>query len=88
MKFEIEFKKIVSEVSKFIDENINEFEFVKDLNDINNYTFDIEGKYIGIEECCNIYFKDIFENEIKNNLDEEVVYKNIMINGVKLVIVS
>ena len=70
------------------DENINEFEFVKDLNDINNYVIDIEGRYIGIEECCNIYFKDIFESEIKNNLDEEVIYKNIMINGVKLVIVN
>jgi hypothetical protein len=88
MTFEIEFKKVVSEVSKFINENVNEFEFVKDLNDVNNYTFDIEGKYIRIEECCIIYFKDIFENEIKNNLDEEVICKNIIINGVKLVIVS
>lgn len=85
----INLELIKNEVEKFINENVNEFEFIVDINDFSRWELNIDGWGVGISECVNVYFRDIFDSEIRNNLIEgENIYKYICVNGVKMVIIN
>jgi hypothetical protein len=69
--------KVKELISKFIDDNINEFEFIVDINNEDYWEIDFEDKCITILECCSIYVREIEDNVLEKYLtdDEFVVDK-------------
>jgi len=78
----IELKSIIEEISDFINENTDEFEFVVDINNLDLWEFDFNDLSFNIRECCNIFVRELEDNSIEKEYSESVikkVYKNNLI---------
>jgi len=71
----IELKSIIEEVSKFIDENVNEFEFIVDINNLELLSFDINDLSFNISECCNVFVRKLGDNSIEEEYIDYIVKK-------------
>lgn len=71
----IELKSIIEEVSKFIDENVNEFEFIVDINNLELLSFDINDLSFNISECCNVFVRELEDNNIEEEYIDYIVKK-------------
>jgi hypothetical protein len=79
-------KKIIKEVSLFIDENINEFEFIVDVNNFENIGIDFDNNVININECCNVFIRKEDDDELKK-LYEGFILKKVIVDDFLLYIV-
>jgi hypothetical protein len=79
-------KKIIKEVSLFIDENINEFEFIVDVNNFENIGIDFDNNVININECCNVFIRKEDDDELKK-LYEGFIVKKVIVDDFLLYIV-
>jgi hypothetical protein len=76
-------KRIKELVWKFIDNNIDEFEFIIDLNNIDYWEIDFENKEINITECCIVFIRE-YDDEgldkllVDNNWGEKIKDENII----------
>jgi hypothetical protein len=70
-------EKVIKEVNLFIDKNINEFEFIVDINNFENIEIDFNDNSINIIECCSVFIREKddkkIENEYKDNIMEKVI---------------
>jgi hypothetical protein len=76
-------KRIKELVWKFIDNNIDEFEFIIDLNNIDYWEIDFENKEINITECCIVFIREYDDEEldkllVDNNWGEKIKDENII----------
>ena len=78
----LEFKFIIEELSKFINENISEFEFVVDFNNLEYWEFDFNNLSFNVSECCSIFVRELEDNNIEEKYSNNIikkVYKNNLI---------
>jgi hypothetical protein len=78
----LEFKFIIEELSKFINENISEFEFVVDFNNLEYWEFDFNNLNFNVSECCSIFVRELEDNNIEEKYSNNIikkVYKNNLI---------
>ena len=61
-------EEIIKEISIFVDENINEFEFVVDIENVGYWEIDFNNNSFGIGECCNVFIR----KEDDKNIEEEL----------------
>ena len=71
-------EKIIKEVDLFIDENINEFEFIVDINNFENIEIDFNDNSIGIVECCNVFIRKEDDKEIEKLYEDDIMKKVII----------
>ena len=82
----MKFEKVIKEVSLFIDENINEFEFIVDINNFENIEIDFNDNSINIIECCNVFIRKEDDKEIENEYKDDIM-KKVIVDGFILYIV-
>jgi hypothetical protein len=78
----LEFKFIIEELGKFINENVSEFEFIVDFNNLELWEFDFSDLSFNINECCNIFVRELEDNNIEEKFNDSIikkVYKNNLI---------
>jgi hypothetical protein len=76
-------KRIKELVWRFIDNNIDEFEFIIDLDNIDYWEIDFENKEINITECCIVFIREYDDEEldkllVDNNWGEKIKDENII----------
>lgn len=77
MKKELNLGKVKELVSTFIDDHIDEFEFVIDLDNFDYWDINYDKKEINIIECCTVFVREV-EDEILNGYldgDEYIIDK-------------
>jgi len=79
-------KEIIKEVSVFIDENINEFEFIVDFDNSEYYEIDFEDNSFNINECCSVFIRKEDDRNIEEKYKNDVM-KKVIKNDVILYIV-
>jgi hypothetical protein len=76
-------KEIIKEVEIFIDENINEFEFIVDINDSELYEIDFNDNSFNMSECCSVFIREKedknIEKEYKDNIMKKVIKDNFIL---------
>jgi hypothetical protein len=76
-------KEIIEEVEIFINENINEFEFIVDIYDIDYYEMDFNDNSFNIIECCSVFIRENedknIEKEYKDNIMKKVIKNNYIL---------
>jgi hypothetical protein len=76
-------KEIIEEVEIFINENINEFEFIVDIYDIDYYEMDFNDNSFNINECCSVFIRENedknIEKEYKDNIMKKVIKNNYIL---------
>ena len=78
---------VLNEVEIYINENINEFEFIVDLNDINNWFFNENLLYISIDECCDIFIRDKDDLIIEKIYNDDYFLKKVKLDDCFLYII-
>ena len=76
-------KRIKELVWRFIDNNIDEFEFIIDLDNIDYWEIDFKNKEINITECCIVFIREYDDEEldkllVDNNWGEKIKDENII----------
>ena len=69
--------EIIKEVSIFVDENINEFEFVVDIKNVEYYEIDFNDNSFSIDECCNVFIRKEDDKNIEEKYKDNVMKKVI-----------
>jgi len=76
-------KEIINEVEIFINENLNEFEFIVDINDSEYYEIDFNNNSFNIIECCSVFIREEddenIEKEYKDNIIKKVIKNNFIL---------
>jgi hypothetical protein len=72
----VNLNEVLAEVELFIDENINEFEFIVDINNLENIEIDFSDNSINIMECCSVFVRGEEDKVI------EEIYKGCVIKKV------
>jgi hypothetical protein len=72
----VNLNEVLAEVELFIDENIDEFEFIVDMNDLHNIEIDFSDNSINITECCSVFVRGEEDKVI------EEIYKGCVIKKV------
>ena len=57
-------KEIIEEVEIFIDENIEEFEFIVDIYDNELYEINFFDNSLEIDECCTVFIREEDDKKI------------------------
>jgi hypothetical protein len=70
-------KEIIKEVSIFVDENINEFEFVVDIENVGFWEIDFNDNIFSIDECCNVFIRKEDDKNIEEKYKDNVMKKVI-----------
>lgn len=80
-------KEIIKEVSLFIDENINGFEFVVDINNFENIEIDFSDNSINIIECCSVFIRKEDDKKIEKEYKNDNIMKKVIVDNFILYIV-
>jgi hypothetical protein len=76
-------KEIINEVDIFINENLDEFEFIVDINDSEYYEIDFNNNSFNIIECCSVFIREEddenIEKEYKDNIIKKVIKNNFIL---------
>jgi hypothetical protein len=76
-------KEIINEVEIFINKNLNEFEFIVDINDSEYYEIDFNNNSFNIIECCSVFIREEddknIEKEYKDNIIKKVIKNNFIL---------
>jgi len=72
----VNLNEVLAEVELFIDENIDEFEFIVDMNDLHNIEIDFSDNSINITECCSVFVRGEEDKVI------EEIYKGCVIKKI------
>ena len=79
----VNLKNVIEEVNLFIDENIDEFEFIVDINDFENIEIDFSDNSINVIECCSVFVRDeedrVIEELYKDNVMKKVIKDNYIL---------
>jgi hypothetical protein len=82
MKKVLNLGKVKELVSTFIDDHIDEFEFVIDLNNFDYWDINYDEKEINITECCTVFVREVEDETLNGYLnDDEFVIDKIRSNG-------
>jgi hypothetical protein len=73
----VNLKNVIEEVNLFIDENIDEFEFIVDINDFENIEIDFSDNSINIIECCSVFVREE-EDKVIEELYKDGVIKKVI----------
>jgi len=73
----VNLKNVIEEVNLFIDENIDEFEFIVDINDFENIEIDFSDNSINIIECCSVFVREE-EDKVIEELYKGCVIKKVI----------
>ena len=75
--------EVIKEVNLFINENIDEFEFIVDINNFENIEIDYNDDSINIMECCSVFVRekrsDVIEELYKNDIMKMVIKDNYIL---------
>jgi hypothetical protein len=70
--------KVKELLIKFIDSNIDEFEFIVDINNEDYWEINFEDRCINLIECCSIYIREIEDDILEKYLnDDEFVMEKV-----------
>jgi hypothetical protein len=73
----VNLNEVLAEVELFIDENIDEFEFIVDMNDLHNIEIDFSDNSINITECCSVFVREE-EDKVIEELYKDGVIKKVI----------
>ena len=75
--------EVIKEVNLFINENIDEFEFIVDINNFENIEIDYNDDSINIMECCSVFVRekrsDVIDELYKNDIMKMVIKDNYIL---------
>jgi len=76
----VNLKDVKDLVNKFINSNIDEYEFVIDNNNLDYWEINYDKKEINISECCSVYIREIEDKELESyfNDDEFIINKYVL----------
>ena len=72
---------VLEEVELFIEENRDEFEFIVDLDDIDNWSFSEEDGCVSIDECCNVFVRLGDDLKIEEGYSDDDSFLKKVCNG-------
>jgi len=72
---------VLEEVKIFIEENEDEFEFIVDLDDMDNWSFSEEDGCVSIDECCNVFIRLGDDLKIEEGYSEDDTFLKKVENG-------
>ena len=78
--------EVIKEVNLFIDENIDEFEFIVDINNFENIEIDFKDNSINILECCSVFVREEKSDDIEELYKDNVIKMIIKDNYVLYII--
>jgi hypothetical protein len=74
---------VLAEIELFIDENIDKFEFVVDMNDLHNVEIDFSDNSINVTECCSVFVREkedkVIEKFYQDNTMKKVIKDNYIL---------
>jgi hypothetical protein len=79
-------KEIIEEVEIFIDENIEEFEFIVDIYDNELYEINFFDNSLEIDECCTVFIREEDDKKIEKEYKDDVIKKVIKNNSVLYIV--
>jgi hypothetical protein len=71
-------KELIDEISIFIDENKDAFEFIVDIYDIENWEIDFNDDSFNIWECCSVFVRVGEDEGLENGFE---ICKKVKKNG-------
>ena len=79
-------KEIIEEVEIFIDENIEEFEFIVDIYDNELYEINFFDNSLEIDECCTVFIREEDDKKIEKEYKDNIIKKVIKNNSVLYIV--
>ena len=79
-------KEIIEEVEIFIDENIDEFEFIVDIYDNELYEINVFDNSLEIDECCTVFIREEDDKKIEKEYKDDIIKKVIKNNSVLYIV--
>jgi hypothetical protein len=79
-------KEIIEEVEIFIDENIEEFEFIVDIYDNERYEINFFDNSLEIDECCTVFIREEDDKKIEKEYKDDIIKKVIKNNSVLYIV--
>jgi hypothetical protein len=79
-------KEIIEEVEIFIDENIEEFEFIVDIYDNELYEINFFDNSLEIDECCTVFIREEDDKKIEKEYKDDIIKKVIKNNSVLYIV--
>jgi hypothetical protein len=79
-------KEIIEEVEIFIDENIDEFEFIVDIYDNELYEINFFDNSLEIDECCTVFIREEDDKKIEKEYKDNIIKKVIKNNSVLYIV--
>jgi hypothetical protein len=79
-------KEIIEEVEIFIDENIEEFEFIVDIYDNELYEINFFDNSLEIDECCTVFIREEDDKKIEKEYKDGIIKKVIKNNSVLYIV--
>jgi hypothetical protein len=78
--------EIIEEVEIFIDENIDEFEFIVDIYDNELYEINFFDNSLEIDECCTVFIREEDDKKIEKEYKDNIIKKVIKNNSVLYIV--
>ena len=78
--------EIIEEVEIFIDENINEFEFIVDIYNNELYEIDVFDNSFNIDECCTVFIRKEDDKNIEKEYEDSIMKKVIKNNFILYIV--
>jgi hypothetical protein len=79
-------KEIIKEVEIFINENLNEFEFIVDINNSEYYEIDFNDNSFNISECCSVFVREKDDKDIEKEYENDIMKKVIKNNFILYIV--
>jgi hypothetical protein len=79
-------KEIIKEVEIFINENLNEFEFIVDINNSEYYEIDFNDNSFNISECCSVFVREKDDKDIEKEYEGDIMKKVIKNNFILYIV--
>jgi hypothetical protein len=78
--------EVIEEVEIFIDENIDEFEFIVDIYDNELYEINFFDNSLEIDECCTVFIREEDDKKIEKEYKDNIIKKVIKNNSVLYIV--
>ena len=79
-------KEIIKEVEIFINENLNEFEFIVDINNSEYYEIDFNDNSFNMNECCSVFVREKDDKDIEKEYENDIMKKVIKNNFILYIV--